>query len=70
MILWFVLFVCLFLKKRKNNFPDIQFYQLKTEEADEVVNAFKTREAEKEPSLTSSTDFPEEKGPFPSSKLC
>jgi hypothetical protein len=43
---------------------------MKTEEADEVVNAFKTREAEKEPSLTSSTDFPEEKGPFPSSKLC
>lgn len=42
---------------------------MKTEEADEVVNAFKTREAEKELSLSSSTDFPEGKGPFPSSKL-
>lgn len=38
---------------------------MKTEEANEVVNAFKTREAEKEPSLTSSTDSQRERALSP-----
>jgi hypothetical protein len=56
---------CLKKKKEKKQLPRHSVLPMKTEEANEVVNAFKTREAEKEPSLTSSTDSQRERALSP-----